>query len=105
MKRSACELPKPDAQPQAKAMSLTNSPAPKRRSVMYKEKKSRVTIIGLLFGALILLMSAQPAYGQGGTQNVRVVNTTSQPVPTTVQGTVTGDVNVTNTPTVALSPS
>jgi hypothetical protein len=72
---------------------------------MYKEKTSRVTITGLLFGTLILLMNAQPTYGQGGTQNVRVVNTTSQPVPTTVQGTVTGDVNVTNTPTVALSPS
>jgi hypothetical protein len=72
---------------------------------MYKEKTSGVTIIGLLFGASILLMNSQPAYGQGSTQNVRVVNTSSQPVPTTVQGTVTGDVNVTNTPTVALSPS
>lgn len=72
---------------------------------MYKEETSQVTIIGLLFGALILLMNTQPAYGQGGTQNVRVVNTTSQPVPTTVQGTVTGDVNVTNTPAVTLSPS
>jgi hypothetical protein len=36
-----------------------------------------------------------------------VVNTSAEPVPTTVQGTttVTGGVNVTNTPTVGLSPA
>ena len=75
---------------------------------MYKLKSLSVTIIGLwLFTTSILLMSAQPAYGQGSTQNVRVVNTSSQPVPTTVQGTttVTGDINITNTPTVGITPS
>ncbi|HET6893150.1 MAG TPA: hypothetical protein VFH31_18745, partial [Pyrinomonadaceae bacterium] len=74
---------------------------------MYKVKRSIVTFIGLFFSASILLMNTQLAYGQGSTQNVRVVNTSSQPVPTTVQGTttVTGSVNITNVPTVALSPS
>ena len=75
---------------------------------MYKLKSFTVTFISLLlFSASILLMSPQPAYGQGGTQNVRVVNTSSQPVPTTMQGTttVTGNVNITNTPTVGLTPS
>jgi hypothetical protein len=75
---------------------------------MYKLKGFAVTFISLLlFSASILLMSPQPTYGQGGTQNVRVVNTSSQPVPTTAQGTttVTGDVNITNTPTVGITPS
>jgi hypothetical protein len=74
---------------------------------MYTLKSSTLTFIGVLLSASILLMAPQPAYAQGGTQNVRVVNTSSQAVPTTVQGTttVTGNVNIDNTPTVTLSPS
>lgn len=96
----------------------------------------------LLFG-LVSLLSSSPSYSQGGTQNVRVVNTSTSPVPTLAQGTTTvsgvvqseqngnwivgiagtpvvsalqngiwnvgitntPNVNVTNTPTVALSSS
>jgi len=60
----------------------------------------------ILVGAFVLT-SPSTGHGQGGppTQNVTVVNTTANPVPTAAQGTtnVAGNVSVTNTPTVNLA--
>jgi hypothetical protein len=55
-------------------------------------------------GALTILC---PAWAAAADRDVRVINTTAEAVPVTVQGTatVTGGVQVTNTPTVGLDPS
>lgn len=62
-----------------------------------------------LIGALAVT-SARPVSGQKGGPpgpDVRVVNTTAEPVPVTLQGTgkFTGDVNVVNTPSVNIANS
>jgi hypothetical protein len=63
-------------------------------------------IVRSLLVILLLFAIHGRGHGQGGgqsPQNVTVVNSTSNPVPTTMQGTA--NVNVSNTPTVNLSPS
>jgi hypothetical protein len=63
-------------------------------------------IVRSLLVILFLFAIHGIGHGQGGgqsPQNVTVVNSTSNTVPTTMQGT--GNVNVSNTPTVNLSPS
>lgn len=56
----------------------------------------------LVLGAVVWVTGAEAAEP---TKDVKVVNTASEPVPVAVQGTaaVTGDVAVTNTPTVDLA--
>lgn len=71
---------------------------------MYKERTSLVIRSLLVTAFLLTILSS--TYGQGGgqgPQNVTVVNSTSNPVPATIQGTA--NVNVSNTPTVNLSPT
>ena len=70
---------------------------------MYMERTSLILRSLLVTAFLLAIHSA--TYGQGGQspQNVTVVNSTSNPVPSTIQGTA--NVNVSNTPTVNLSSS
>lgn len=83
----------------------------KEDTALYKVPRSAITLVNLAFvSVLVLMLIPRTAYGQGGlpkVNDVRVINTASEPVPTTVQGTatVTGNVSVTNTPTVGLSPA
>jgi hypothetical protein len=72
--------------------------------LMYTERTSLI-VRGMLV-TLFLFSINSSSHGQGGgqsPQNVTVVNGTSNPVPTTLQGTP--NVNVSNTPTVNLSSS
>ena len=71
---------------------------------MYKREDSLVNFFGqVLLVGIVVLATAQISYSQGGQspQNVTVVNTASNPIPTTLQGTA--NVNITNSPTVNLS--
>jgi len=74
---------------------------------MYRDKTRFIVFFGqALLVSSVFFATVEISYAQGGggqTQNVNVVNTTSNPVPTTLQGTAT--VNVNNTPTVNLSPT
>lgn len=74
-------------------------------------KNPLLTVVGLvIFVSALLLINAATGETQGGpppapTQNVNVVNTSANPVPTAAQGTTTvsGSVNIANTPAVSLA--
>lgn len=66
-----------------------------------------LTASGFAIFVVSLLLASPPASNAvPGEKDVRVINTTSEPVPTAAQGTTTiaGSVSVANTPTVAFAP-
>ena len=64
-----------------------------------------LTAFGFAILVGTLLFTGSPPINAANKQDVRVINTTSEPVPTAAQGTtaIVGTVNVGNTPTVNLA--
>ena len=72
---------------------------------MSNRRVSLVSVVPVLL--IVVLVAIAPAINAAPTdKDVRVINTTAEPVPTVAQGTTTiaGNVSVTNTPTVSLAP-
>ena len=67
-------------------------------------KKPKNYVSTALLGVLVLLSGAIPVNAAPPDQNVKVVNTAAEAVPVTGNVTVSGSVNVANTPTVNLAP-